>query len=468
MTKHLHKIALILILLLLAGEYAYSQSTSSLHYTRKGKEFFYKASNQGFEIFTNIPYNALRCNKCHPGKLANNTPIDTATYTPSCNDCHNFNVGTSVPDTICLRCHSRQKAEKNFYTDKHRSAGFTCVTCHTKNELHADGTNFNTMLDTTLGKTCNSAGCHVNVPVTPDDSLAHAIHGNTVECAACHVRAQITCYNCHFETELWSGTRQFKRPHQQAKDFLMLGRITKKGKVGIINYQSLKYQNKAFVGYGPFYPHTIMHKDSTRSCGACHNNSFIQEYNSTGGSTITVAKWDSTLTPKKVVHRTGVIPIPPNWRTAFKMDFVDYTGRIDTTYTNPGLWIFMKSQPDSSQMLAIYAMPLTAAQMTKLGSTVGITPISNVIPDKFALMQNYPNPFNPVTLIKFSIPFTTNVSLRIYNILGAEVASLVRNENLGAGEYEYSFNASKLSSGVYFYVLNTPEYREVKKMTLVK
>ena len=104
-----------LIIAFLFTDFTYSQSNASLHMTRKGKEYFYKVQTGGFEVITGIPMASLRCMRCHPGKLANNTPIDTATYQPSCNDCHNFAIGNAVPDTICLRCHSRQKVERNFY-----------------------------------------------------------------------------------------------------------------------------------------------------------------------------------------------------------------------------------------------------------------------------------------------------------------------------------------------------------------
>lgn len=88
-------------------------------------------------------------------------------------------------------------------------------------------------------------------------------------------------------------------------------------------------------------------------------------------------------------------------------------------------------------------------------------------PDKFELLQNYPNPFNPTTSIKYTLPAKSKVELRIYNILGKEVANLV-NEMQDAGSYEVSFNASGLSSGVYFYELNAGSFNSKKKMVLIK
>jgi hypothetical protein len=88
-------------------------------------------------------------------------------------------------------------------------------------------------------------------------------------------------------------------------------------------------------------------------------------------------------------------------------------------------------------------------------------------PKEFALLQNYPNPFNPSTNISFSIPKTTNVKLSIYNQIGERVDELI-NSILEAGLYNYTWNASKYSSGIYFYELQTDIYHLVRKMTLIK
>lgn len=89
------------------------------------------------------------------------------------------------------------------------------------------------------------------------------------------------------------------------------------------------------------------------------------------------------------------------------------------------------------------------------------------IPTNFVLEQNYPNPFNPSTTIRFSLPKDGFVSLKVFNLLGQEVASLV-NENKTAGNYEINFNASNLSSGVYLYRIKSENYTAVKKLTLLK
>jgi len=93
--------------------------------------------------------------------------------------------------------------------------------------------------------------------------------------------------------------------------------------------------------------------------------------------------------------------------------------------------------------------------------------ISGVTPSNYSLAQNFPNPFNPSTTINFTIPNSEFVTLKVYNILGSEVATLV-NENLSAGSYKYNFDAQNLASGVYLYELSAGNFREIKKMNLLK
>jgi Secretion system C-terminal sorting domain len=88
-------------------------------------------------------------------------------------------------------------------------------------------------------------------------------------------------------------------------------------------------------------------------------------------------------------------------------------------------------------------------------------------PKEFSLSQNYPNPFNPATTIKYSIPNSSKVTLKVYDILGKEVASLV-NETKNTGNYEVSFDASKFASGMYIYTITAGNFTASKKMMLLK
>ena len=96
-----------------------------------------------------------------------------------------------------------------------------------------------------------------------------------------------------------------------------------------------------------------------------------------------------------------------------------------------------------------------------------ISPGGNITPDMFQLYQNYPNPFNPSTTIEFSFPKTSEVTLKIFNILGEEVATLV-SEKLAAGNYKYNWNATGLAGGIYPYRLMSGGFTETKKMILLK
>ncbi len=95
--------------------------------------------------------------------------------------------------------------------------------------------------------------------------------------------------------------------------------------------------------------------------------------------------------------------------------------------------------------------------------------IEKFSPTKFSLQQNFPNPFNPNTTISFSlVDVENNVSLKIYDILGRKVSTLLDNENLESGFYEIDFDANNLNSGIYFYKLTTNNFSEMKKMILIK
>ena len=116
---------------------------------------------------------------------------------------------------------------------------------------------------------------------------------------------------------------------------------------------------------------------------------------------------------------------------------------------------------------------------TSIGPVVGVAD-ENIKPDNFQLFQNYPNPFNPITKIKFTIPTPPVssplvkgrtkegfVTLKVYDILGREIATLVNAEK-PAGKYEVEFSASNLPSGIYFYQLKAGQYSATKKMVLLK
>jgi hypothetical protein len=111
--------------------------------------------------------------------------------------------------------------------------------------------------------------------------------------------------------------------------------------------------------------------------------------------------------------------------------------------------------------------------------TPGLYAVEPQLPEEYAILQNYPNPFNPSTVISYSLPASGYVTLRVYNTLGEEVATLLDNAMVDEGENEVEFNARNISSGVYFYLMTVNPINEngdvsstpltlVRKMMLMK
>ena len=98
-------------------------------------------------------------------------------------------------------------------------------------------------------------------------------------------------------------------------------------------------------------------------------------------------------------------------------------------------------------------------------SYVDSDPLESV--NNFDLMQNYPNPFNPTTTIIYNVPFTSNIRIVVYDILGTEIKTLMNEEKI-KGEYQLQFDATGLSSGVYYYSIFANDFAQTKKMILIK
>ena len=164
--------------------------------------------------------------------------------------------------------------------------------------------------------------------------------------------------------------------------------------------------------------------------------------------------WDS-------MPRPGYITLD-NWQSYIETS--PLTGQYNS---NEAVYVYNKGNVLFQQTTGIYKLNVTYTV-----PSVGIQTISQEIPEQYKLSQNYPNPFNPATKIRFHIPASAEitqriVSLKIYDILGKEIAVLV-NENLKPGIYEVEWNVQNIPSGVYFYSLITNEFTQTKKMVVVK
>jgi photosystem II stability/assembly factor-like uncharacterized protein len=166
---------------------------------------------------------------------------------------------------------------------------------------------------------------------------------------------------------------------------------------------------------------------------------------------------------------------------------VGYSGDIFKTFDKGDHWYLQSSNTTANLSHVYFPNPLTGyisgwynsapqiiMKTTDGGGPVGIQNIGSNIPNNFSLSQNYPNPFNPSTKIKFDISKSTYAKIRIYDILGNEVADLM-HEQLNPGSYEVEWDASNFASGLYFYKLvarqvgsSTGDYVETKKMVLLK
>jgi hypothetical protein len=118
-------------------------------------------------------------------------------------------------------------------------------------------------------------------------------------------------------------------------------------------------------------------------------------------------------------------------------------------------------------MIHMYSISGNGSVMRYRYTPTGVEPVSNAVPTEFRLEQNYPNPFNPTTNIGFRISHFGFVSLRVFDLLGREVATLV-HEVKQPGSYEVTWDATGVASGVYLYRLQAGDYVDTKKLILLK
>jgi Secretion system C-terminal sorting domain len=175
-----------------------------------------------------------------------------------------------------------------------------------------------------------------------------------------------------------------------------------------------------------------------------------------------------------VTYTASVTPTPSTGTITFNWvpsNVKTYTGAPDSLTLNTFVSAAVPYQNFTINVTAVESGgPRTHARSWTLtvANIVGIAHNSNDVPAIYALGQNYPNPFNPVTQIDYSLPKQSEVVLKVYDALGQEVATLVNHAVKQAGTYSETFNASNLPSGVYFYRISAGDYKDIRKMMLVK
>jgi len=164
-----------------------------------------------------------------------------------------------------------------------------------------------------------------------------------------------------------------------------------------------------------------------------------------------------------------IIPVNPSGDRRFifnsgALDFVVYPG--DTQKIVVGGFTAIGSN-NLNSIVNLKALSSIAQRVYDSIFTLSVVNIATEVPGKYSLGQNYPNPFNPSTVVRFQLSVVSNVVLKVYDVMGREVQTLV-NERLQAGTYETTFDGSGLSSGVYFYKMETEGFTETRRMLLIK
>ena len=187
------------------------------------------------------------------------------------------------------------------------------------------------------------------------------------------------------------------------------------------------------------------------------------EENTDGSGNGPSCRWASILHNNNLVYyfvatSTGIYSTPTlnGMNTVWAQEGAGSIGNIVCT-------MVQTRNTDGKVVVATHGNGVYASYM----STVDVKNQDNNLPLTFNLSQNYPNPFNPSTNIKYSLPSSSNVVLKIYDVSGKEVKTLISSEQ-PAGVHNYSFNASDLASGIYFYSLRAGKYTQTRKMILMK
>lgn len=314
---------------------------SSLHFTTRGMAYWYDKERGGLETITGIPYDSpkLDCLSCH---------------VKSCDVCHKtvtgdkstYSTEAARNQDICLNCHKRERtimkidADAN-QVDVHVAKNMRCMDCHKASDVHGDGKEYVSMKQAgAIATKCEA--CHASV----SKSTSHVIHGDKLECKACHVRHVVSCQNCHFETVI----NQRKRVDIKVSGWTFL--MNYEGKVTSANTQTfVTAGNKTFLLFAPQNSHSIMREG--RTCGDCHGTDIVQQ---TQKGVVTLT-W---LDKNELRNLKGVIPVAEGAR--YECAYQDY---------RDGVWIPILDPPSPLIQYSGFGSPLTKEQMRKLALPMG-------------------------------------------------------------------------------------------------
>lgn len=175
---------------------------------------------------------------------------------------------------------------------------------------------------------------------------------------------------------------------------------------------------------------------------------------------------NAIVTVERIINGDTLVVTEKYTNSLGTYDFGAWAGK-DSAITYE---IFAKDSSNAQAAMSVKLTDLKEITLPDLHLQAAATGVQNdnsTLPSNYNLNQNYPNPFNPSTVISYSIPKESNVTLKIYNSLGQLVSTIV-NKMQAAGNYQATFNADDLSSGIYFYSLSAGDFMQVKKMILLK
>lgn len=309
---------------------------SSLHYTTRGMAYWYDKDRGGLETITGIPYDSpkLDCTSCH---------------VRSCDVCHKtvagdksmYSAEAARNQDICLNCHKRERTIMKIDADAsqgdvHVRKNMQCMDCHKTSDVHGDGKEYVSMKESgAISVTCEQ--CHPSV----SQSASHTVHGDKLECKACHVRHVVSCQNCHFETII----KERKRVDIKVSGWTFL--MNYEGKVTSANTQTFVAPGqKTFLLFAPQNSHSIMREG--RACGDCHGTDIVKQAQK---GTI-VLTW---LENNQLRNLKGVIPVAEG--VSYQCVYQDY---------RDGVWIPLDNPPSPVLQYSGFGKPLSKEQMRKL------------------------------------------------------------------------------------------------------